>query len=140
MARRKRLDDRNCAEGERVLSYGSRHARNRGWWGYMKYIVRNYGNASPGEAITELERREREAVRRAVDETFRAGSGRLRIELIEMVYWRKSHQLQGAAMKLGISERTALRWHGDFIKTVAAEFFGDQTLKPAKHHVKEGEK
>lgn len=129
MARRKRLDDRNCAEGERVLSHGSRHASNRGWWGYMKYIVRSYG-ASPGEAITELERREREAVRRAVDETFRAGSGRLRIELIEMVYWRKSHQLQGAAMKLGISERTALRWHGDFIKTVAAEFFGDKSLYP----------
>lgn len=94
----------------------------------MKYIVRSYG--APESTGSDLERREREAVRRAVDETFRRGSGRLRVELIEMVYWRKSHQLQGAAMKLGISERTALRWHGDFIKTVAAEFFGDKSLNP----------
>lgn len=99
----------------------------------MKYIVRSYGRQE--EPASELERREREAVRRAVDDTFRIRSGRMRVELIEMVYWRKTDKLQGAAMKLGISERTALRWHGEFIKTVAAEFFGDMSLKP-QHQTK----
>ena len=101
--------------------------RNRGWWGYMKYIVRKYGSVKEPE--TELERREMEAVRRAVDETFRTRDGRSRVELIEMCFWRRSHSIAGAAMKLGISERTALRWHGEVIKTVAAEFFGDKSLR-----------
>lgn len=101
--------------------------RHRGWWGYMKYITRKYGTVK--EPKTALERRELDAVHRAVDETFRTRDGRSRVELIEMCYWRRSHNLAGAAMKLGISERTALRWHGDFIKTVAAEFFGDASLR-----------
>ena len=104
----------------------NRHARNRGWWGYMKYIVRKYGSGL-------------EAVRRAVDETFRTRDGASRVEFIEMIYWRRSHSLQGAAMKIGISERTGLRWHGEFIKLVAAEFFGDQTLREDKGK-KKGEK
>ena len=118
------------------MSY-NRHARNRGWWGYMKYIVRKYGTGR--EPASDLERRELEAVRRAVDETFRTRDGASRIEFIEMIYWRRSHSLQGAAMKIGISERTGLRWHGEFIKTVAAEFFGDQTLRDDKGK-KKGEK
>ena len=115
------------------MSYGTRHSRNRGWWSYMKFITRKYGRVrEPG---SDMERREMEAVHRAVDETFRTRDGRSRVELIELVYWRQSHKLQGAAMKLGISERTALRWHGDFIKAVAAEFFGDASLrgKPGKN-------
>lgn len=117
------------------MSYGSRHARNRGWWGYMKYITRKYGSVkSPS---SDLERRELDAVKRAVDETFRVRDGVSRIEFIEMIYWRRSHSLQGAAMKIGISERTALRWHGEFIKTVAAEFFGDESLREDRGKKKE---
>ena len=104
----------------------NRHARNRGWWGYMKYIVRMYGSVKDPE--TDMERRELEAVHRAVDETLRRYSGKTRIELVELVYWRQSHTLTGAALKLHLSERTAKRWNGEFIKCVAAEFFGDKTL------------
>lgn len=120
------------------MSHGPQPSQNRGWWGYMKYIVRSY--AAREAPATDLERREREAVRRAVDETFRTKSGRLRVELIEMVYWRKTDKLYGAAMKLGISERTALRWHGEFIKTVAAEFFGDKSLRPRQNHQRREDK
>lgn len=112
------------------MSYGNRHVHNRGWWGYMKYIVRKYGSVK--EPKSDLERRELEAVQRAVDETFRTRDGRSRVDFIELIYWRRSHSLQGAALKIGISERTALRWHGEFIKTVAAEFFGDPTLRVEK--------
>lgn len=118
------------------MSY-NRHARNRGWWGYMKYIVRKYG--SKREPSSNLERREMEAVQRAVEETYRSRDGASRIEFIELIYWRRSHNLQGASLKLGISDRTGLRWNGEFIKTVAAEFFGDQTLREDKG-TKKGEK
>lgn len=104
----------------------------------MKYIVRKYGSVKEPKA--ELERRELEAVSRAVDETFRTRDGKSRIELIEMCYWRRSHNIAGAAMELGVSERTALRWHGEFIKTVAAEFFGDPTLRAKGYKKTEAEK
>lgn len=117
------------------MSYGTRHSRSRGWWGYMKFIVRKYGSVR--EPKTELERREVEAVRRAVDETFRSRDGKNRVELIELCYWRRSHSLAGAAQKLNVSERTALRWHGEFIKAVAAEFFGDQSLRNGGKKTKE---
>ena len=92
----------------------------------MKYIIRMYGSLT--EPATDMERRELEAVRHAVDETMRMNSGRTRIDMVELVYWRQSHTLNGAAIKLHISERTAKRWNGEFIKNVAAEFFGDKTL------------
>ena len=110
------------------MSYGTRYSRHRGWWGYMKFIVRKYGflHDKPTEG---LEHREMEAVRRALNATLRLRDGRNRIELIELVIWKRSHNLQGAAMKLGVSDRTALRWHGDFIKTVAREFFGEEAFE-----------
>lgn len=112
------------------MNHGTRHARNRGWWGYMKYITRKYGSIKIPSS--DFERRELEAVQRAVDETVQMRDGLSRVEFIEMYYWKRSHSLQGAAMKLGVSERTALRWHGEFIKCVAAEFFGDDSLREKK--------
>ena len=115
----------------------NRHTRNRGWWGYMKYIVRKYGSGR--EPASDLERREMEAVRRAVDETLRSSSGKTRIEMVELVFWRQSHTLTGAALKLHLSERTAQRWHQEFIRCVAAEFFADPTLRE-DYGKKKGEK
>lgn len=117
------------------MSYGTRHSRKRGWWGYMKFIVRKYGSLK--DKPTEgLELREVEAVRRACEATLRLRDGRNRIDLIDMIFWRRSHNLQGAAMKLGVSDRTALRWHGDFIKAVAREFFGEEAFA---YETKQGE-
>ena len=103
----------------------------------MKYIVRKYGSVK--EPRTELERRELEAVRRAVDETLRMNNGKTRIEMVELVFWRQSHTLTGATMKLHLSDRTAQRWHQEFIRCVAAEFFGDDTLREDYGKKKKGE-
>lgn len=113
------------------MSYGTRYSRHRGWWGYMKFIVRKYGFLHD-KPVEGLERREMEAVGRALDSTLKLRDGRNRAELIELVIWKRSHNLQGAAMKLGVSERTALRWHGDFIKAVAREFFGEEAFEYEK--------
>ena len=113
------------------MSYGTRYSRHRGWWGYMKFIVRKYGSLK--DKPTEgLERREMEAVRRACERTLRLRDGRTRMDLIEIVFWKRSHNLQGAAMKIGVSDRTALRWHGDFIKAVSMEFFGEEASEYEK--------
>ena len=82
------------------MSYGTRYSRHRGWWGYMKFLVRKYGFLHDKE--TEgLERREMEAVRRALEATLRLRDGRNRAELIELVIWKRSHSIAGAARKLG---------------------------------------
>lgn len=85
-----------------------------GWWGYMKYIVRHYP-----WAVNEDERR---AVAEAVEETERMRAGRDRLEIIRLVLMEGSHTLAGAAIQIPISERTAQRYHADFIRCVGRHF------------------
>lgn len=47
------------------------------------------------------------------------------MQLVEMVLFRQSHKVPGAALQIPCSERTALRWHGDFIREIAAHFTCD---------------
>ncbi len=82
------------------------------------------GVGRPTEAIAIRElpstrQREYESVRRAIEVTAHKASGRERLKLMELVYWRKSHNLEGAARRIPCSEATAWRWHGDFIRLVA---------------------
>ena len=44
--------------------------------------------------------------------------GEHRIELIDRVYWKRSHTLFGAAMCVPVSERTAHSWNSEFIRLV----------------------
>ena len=76
-------------------------------------------------AIRELpstRQREYEAVRSAVKATEQMPNGADRIQLINLVFWRRSHTLEGAALKLGYSSRTARRYHTEFIRTVASHY------------------
>ena len=114
------------------MTYASKDSKHRGWWGYMKWCIRKYDSLSYAGTKNELERKELEAVRRAVEKTSVMSSGQERIALVQMVFWTRSHNVPGAAIALHISERTALRWHGDFIKLVALEFFGEEMLKAEK--------
>ena len=115
------------------------------WWSYVKNMIRRYPdmcrkynelhspNISPslsgmprgGDttrqtetlALRELpttQAREYEAVRRAVET-----EEPKKLKLIDMLYWKKSHTVMGAADKLNIGERTAKRWNGEFIRRVA---------------------
>lgn len=80
-------------------------------------------------AVREMgkqEQREFEAVRRAVRATVRMSAGRDRLRIIEMVLWRGSHTLEGAALAIPCSYMTARRYHCDFICLVARNY-GFQT-------------
>lgn len=84
-----------------------------GWWGYVKWMIRGYKN---GALLTKAEI---EAVRAAVAETEQLADGAERMKLVDMVLWRRTHTIQGAAMAIFVSDRTAREWHRQFVQLVA---------------------
>lgn len=70
------------------------------------------------DRLTDKEQRRYDAVRAAISETERMKHGHQRMELIDRVYWKRSHTLYGAAMCAPVSERTAHTWNAEFIRLV----------------------
>lgn len=91
------------------------------WWGYIKSIIRNYPTLE-GKCCQGTTLREQAAVRRAIEQTERMENGGERLQVIDMVFFRQTHTLEGAALMVPCSDRTARRWHTDFIKMVAKEY------------------
>lgn len=76
-------------------------------------------------AIMELpstEQREYEAIRRAIASTERYSNGRDRLKVVKLVLWDGTHTLDGAALQIPCSHKTARKWHGEFIRMVAAYY------------------
>lgn len=74
--------------------------------------------------LSGVRQREFEAVRKAVRLTAAlSGSGETRLRIIDLVFWKRSHTLEGAALEVHCSYRTARRYHTDFIMTVA-KYYG----------------
>lgn len=65
--------------------------------------------------LTGIEAVEYDTVRRAIENTGKLKNGAERQALIDMVFFKQSHSLEGAAMALFVSYQTAKRWHNDFI-------------------------
>lgn len=60
-----------------------------------------------------------EAVHLAIEQTQRERCGDETMKLIRLKYWQGRHfTLAAIAMRLNISEATARRWHGEFIRKV----------------------
>ena len=72
--------------------------------------------------LPEVNRRELEAVRAAVNETKTQDGGNLRLELVKLYYWKRSRTLFGAAEDVHVSRSTAKRWNTEFVKLVAKNF------------------
>ena len=83
-----------------------------GWWPYAKWMIRSYKG---GGLMTKDERA---AVEAAVKETEQLADGGERLRLIDLVLWKRTHTLQGAALACYVSERTAQEWHRQFIRIV----------------------
>lgn len=83
-----------------------------GWWPYAKWMIRSYKG---GGLMTKDERA---AVESAVKETEQLADGGERLRLIDLVLWKRTHTLQGAALACYVSERTAQEWHRQFIRLV----------------------
>ena len=67
----------------------------------------------PGEAAIV------DAIEAALDEVSRRRDGFEVVRLVDLVYFRRSHTIQGAAMVTNLTEITARRKLGDFINLVA---------------------
>lgn len=88
------------------------------WWGYVKAIVRSYPHMRERE-MSEAERKECAAVEDAIRQTMDRASGRERMKLVDMVFFKQTHTLEGAAMEVPCSYVTAKRWQQQFIVQVA---------------------
>ncbi|MGM9607313.1 MAG: hypothetical protein ACI3XJ_07400 [Oscillospiraceae bacterium] len=91
-----------------------------GWWGYAKHMIRRYPDA--------VNENERAAVEAALAETERMRGGEDRLKIARMVLFRGTHTLAGAALQIPCSERTAQRYHADFIRAVGRNFRCDGLL------------
>lgn len=76
-------------------------------------------------AIRELpttKQREYEAVKLAVEKVSAQKNGKEILEVINLYLWKRSHTLDGAAVKTHIGARTAKRYHSDFVRLVAKNY------------------
>lgn len=78
------------------------------WWGYAKAMLRAY----PGDVTEE----ERNAIESAINETLILVDGKDRIKVIDLVFFKGTHKLAGAAMQIPCSIDTAQKYHADFIR------------------------
>lgn len=88
------------------------------WWGYIKAIVRAYPDRA-ASSLSGVAKREYEAVQAAVEATERIEGGQNRLMVIRLVYWDRTHTMEGAALMVPCSERTAKYWQRKFFETVA---------------------
>lgn len=84
------------------------------WWGYVKSMVKRYPN--------ETNENETRAVLLALEETSQLPSGSDRIKMVELIFLKKTHTIDGVALKLHYSADTIQNWHADFIRLVGAKF------------------
>lgn len=72
--------------------------------------------------LPEINRKEMDAVREAIEETQTMRDGSERMRMIKMAFWSGKNTLDMIALRCHISYRTAIRWHSQFIKLVAKKF------------------
>ena len=69
--------------------------------------------------LSRQQEREMDAVEKAVRSTRRGADGKIRMKVVEMVYFRGTHTIQGAAQQVHVSYATAWRWTDNFIRMAA---------------------
>ena len=91
------------------------------WWGYIKSIIRDYP-ALEGKTLQGTRLKERMAVQRALEQTVQMDNGKERLRVVDLVFLKQTHTLEGAALMVPCSYMTAKRWVQQFIKAVARNF------------------
>ena len=90
------------------------------WWGYARCVVRDYPKLMAAKSLTADDLKDRDAVTQAIGIISQKRKGEEQMELIRGVYWGSVEQrIEDVALRLYISNATAKRWHGEFIRMVA---------------------
>lgn len=90
------------------------------WWSYVKGLLMQYGWALENRAHV-LTDTQMDAICRTIDATMELPSGAEVLRVVDMVLIKKTHTIAGAALAVPVSESTAKRWHGNFIRALARE-------------------
>jgi len=84
------------------------------WWGYVREILRRYPKKTTAQ--------EGAAVRYAIERAQHEEGGGQCMEIVRMVFFDKTHTLQGAAQRANCDYETAKRWQRRFMHWVAEGF------------------
>lgn len=68
--------------------------------------------------LSPAKQAEYDAVTKALEATRRLKTGKERLAIIDMVFWKQSHSLEGAAYKIGYSYDMARKYQQDFLRLV----------------------
>lgn len=88
------------------------------WWGHVKAIIRAY-SGQIGKDLSRVETMNYEAVKAAIEATQRMDNGEARMKVIRLVHFDRTHTVEGAALTVPCSERTAANWQRKFFEMVA---------------------
>ena len=69
--------------------------------------------------LTPQQQIEYDAIERAVRNTRNGPDGKIRVKVVEMVYFRSTHTIEGAAQQVHVSYNTAWKWTDGFIRQTA---------------------
>ena len=89
-------------------------------------VIVSSGGGSPSRTaenaalrrLPRVKQSEYDAVEKAIERTKALKTGPERLALIDLVYWKKTSNLDGAAYRLHFSTATAYRYHKEFIGLV----------------------
>lgn len=84
-------------------------------------MIRQYP-AREGKYIQGKALDERMAVQRAIDQTMKMDNGQDRLRVVDLVFFKQTHTLEGAALMVPCSYDTAQKYHAQFIKLVAKNY------------------
>lgn len=70
------------------------------------------------------DQRRLDAVGQALEISGHLTSGLARVKMIEMVYFRRSHTLEGAALRIPCDVRTVKTWNNDFLLLIWSKMQG----------------
>lgn len=98
-------------------------------WTYIKSMTRDYPKYKQYGVRNHVQQAEKDAVEAAIRDTLAMPDGESRIQVIDLVYWRKTHTIAGAASVIHYSERTAVQWHGEFLRLVGKHFKCDGLIE-----------
>ncbi len=99
------------AHGQKITA---QYNKGRGGGG----ASRTTEQAALRSGLTRQQQRELEAVERAISNTSRGPDGKIRLKVVELVYFRDTHTIEGAAQQVHVCYNTAWKWTDTFVRLV----------------------
>lgn len=94
------------------------------WWGYALRVLDKYPRlnkaARHGVLLSNRERRELAAVQALLKELEKEELGREKTEMLRLRHFKRSHDLEGVALRLHYSRRVIAAWHSELVRRLGA--------------------